>query len=106
MLARLRSFDRTGHMQMVGKRIVDRVDVGIGQKVFVRAVSLRNSQRSGGFLRLGLIPRSDGDDAGPLSPLHGRDDFLEPDSRSTENSPANLVRHSRHDIGYGSNLKG
>jgi hypothetical protein len=39
VFAGLRGLDGPWHVQLVGKGIVDGVDIGIGQKLFVRAVS-------------------------------------------------------------------
>ena len=49
MLARLGGLDRPGNVQMIGKRIVDGVDVGVGKKLFVGAVGGGNTQRGGGL---------------------------------------------------------
>ncbi len=38
VFAGLRGLDGPGHVELVGQGIVDRVDVGIGEELFVRAV--------------------------------------------------------------------
>ena len=43
VLAGLRGFDGPGDVQVVGERIVDGVDVGVGEECFVGAVSLGNA---------------------------------------------------------------
>ena len=41
VLAGLGGLDRPGHVQVVGQRIVDRVDLGVGQELLVAAVAAR-----------------------------------------------------------------
>jgi hypothetical protein len=86
-------------MKLIGKRIVDSVDIGVGEKFFVRAVGRGNAEGRRGFLSFRKIAGCDGDNTGVLSLLHGRDHLLETDGGGAENSPAELVGHGGHDKG-------
>src|SRR3954467_9231690 len=44
MLPRLDRLDRPGDVQVVGQRVVDRVDLGIGQQRFIGIMSLWDAQ--------------------------------------------------------------
>ena len=68
VLARLRGLDRPRHMQVVGQRIVDGVDVRVGEQLFVRAVGRGNAERGRLLLRLRKIARGDGNDCGKFAP--------------------------------------
>ena len=81
MLAGLGGFDGPGDMKLIGKRIVDGVDVGVGEKFFVGAVSRGNAMGGRCLLSLREIAGCDGGDTGVLALLHGGDDFLETDAR-------------------------
>ena len=93
MLARLGGLDGPGNMEMVGQRIVDGVDVGVGQQLFVGAVGGGNAERGRGLLRLGQIARGDGNDGGMFALLHAGDHFFQANVGGAEDSPANLVGH-------------
>ena len=99
MLAGFGGFDGPGDVELIGKRIVDGVDIGVGEKFFVRAVSRGNAMGGRCLLSLREIAGCDGDDAGVLALLHGGDDFLEADGGGAENSPAELVGHGGNDKG-------
>ena len=58
------------HVQMVGQRIVDGVDFGIGQQLLVAAVRLGDTELAGRFRRLGRVAGSDGGDLGHRAALH------------------------------------
>ena len=51
-------------MQMVGQRVVDGVDIGIGEQLFVGAIGFGNAELVGGGLGAAEIARGDGDDFG------------------------------------------
>ena len=89
VLAGLERRDRPGHVQVIGQRVVDRVDVRIGQQFFVRAVGLGDAQS----FRPRLGPGPDRARRWPRSrscaaALHGRNDFLDADLGRAQNSPA------------------
>ena len=44
VLARLERADRPRHMQLVGQRIVDRLDLGVGQQVFVGSIGAGDAE--------------------------------------------------------------
>ncbi len=92
MLTGFGGSDSPRDVEMIGKRIVDSVDIRIGEKSFVRAVRRGNAQGGGRLLRLRKTARCDGGDAGVLALLHGGDDFPA-DAGGAENSPAKLVGH-------------
>ena len=50
VLAGLRCSERERHMEMIGQRIVDGLDLGVGQHLFIGAIGLGNTQFSGPFL--------------------------------------------------------
>ena len=78
-------------MQVVRQRIINRIDIRIGQQLFVRTVSARNRKFARGRFRLGAIARSDGGDFSELALLHGRNYFDGGDARHAEHSPTNLA---------------
>ena len=59
VLARLRRSDRPRHMQMIGQRIVDGVDLRILQQILVRPVRFGETQRPRRLLRPALVARGD-----------------------------------------------
>ena len=91
MLAPLGRLDRPRHVQMVRQRIVDGVDVLVGEQLLVRSVRLRNAQFRRRSLRLLEISRRDGRDFRPLATLHGRDDLVGRDLGHAEHAPTNLA---------------
>src|ERR1700678_4564559 len=92
MLARLGGLDGPRHMVLVGQRIVDGVDLGVGEQILIRSVGLGNAQCLSRVLRLDQITRGDGRDHGQLAFLHPRNHFLDADVGGAEHSPANLSR--------------
>ena len=78
MLASFGSFDGPRDMEMIGKRIVDGVDIRVSEEFFVRAVSRGNAESGRRLLGLRQIAGCDGGDTGVLALLHGRNHFLEP----------------------------
>src|SRR5208337_1306098 len=75
VLASFGSSDGPGDMEMIGKRIVDGVDIRISDEFFVRTVSRGNTKSSRRLLGLRQAAGGDGDDTGVLTLLHGGDDF-------------------------------
>jgi len=57
MLAGLGGLDGPGNVKLVGKWIVDSVDVGVGEKFFVGAVGASDAMGGRGLLRLRKIAR-------------------------------------------------
>ena len=62
VLAGLGGLDGPGHVKLIGQRVVDGVDFGVGEQLLVGAVGLGNAERGCRLLRLGEIARSDGGD--------------------------------------------
>jgi hypothetical protein len=78
------------NMQLVGQRIVDGVDVGIGEQLLVGAVGRGNPELGGCLAGFGEIARGDGGDGGELALLHGGDHFFEADVGGAEHAEAKL----------------
>ena len=74
-------------MEVVGQRIVDGFDVGIGDQLLVRPVSLGDAKVSGHLLRSREITGRDGGDLAELAALHSGDDLLASDLGRAENAP-------------------
>ena len=89
MLAGLGGADGPGNVKLVGQRVVDGVDVWVGEQLLIGAVGRGNAQRRRGLLRRGQIARGDRADGGVLPALHAGNHFLETDCGGGENSPAN-----------------
>ena len=104
VLAGLGGLDAPGNVKMVGKRIVDRVDIGIGQKLLVRAIGRGNAKRSRRLPGLGKIARCNRGHSGVFALLHRWKDFLEADVCGAENSPAEFVVHENYDTKSTQNL--
>ena len=92
VLAGFSGSDGPGDVEVIGQRIVDGVDIGVGEKFFIRAVGRGNAQGGCRLLGLRKTARCDGDDTGVLASLHGGDDFLGR-CGGAENSPAQLAGH-------------
>ncbi len=93
VLAGLGGLDGPGDVEVVGKRIVDGVDVGVGEELFVAAVGSGDVEGSGGGFGFCEVARGDGGDRGELSLLHGRDHLLEADGGGAEDAPAKFSWH-------------
>ena len=93
VLARLRRLHRPGNVQMVGQRIVDGVDVRIGQELLVGTVALRYPQRLGGRGGARRISRGDRGHLRKLTLLHRRDNLLNSYLRDSKDSPPDLGTH-------------
>ncbi len=102
MLARPRRRERERDVQMVGKRIVDGIDVRIGKHLLIRAVgaSLRQTQSGQRAFGTAAIARSERDYL-RMRRFHdpGRD-FRHADIGCRNNSPANFaIRHHQLPLG-------
>ena len=81
------------HVQVVRRRVVNHVDVGIGDQRLVAAVRLRDPER------VGLSPRGllgagrDRDDVNESQATH-RVDVVHPDKARADQTHANACRHS------------
>jgi hypothetical protein len=94
VLACLRRPECERHMQVVGQRIVDCLDLGIGEQSFIRVVSFGNAERSRGFARAIASARGDRADLAPFTFLHSRKYFLRPDASRAEHAPDDFL-HGR-----------
>lgn len=95
MLAGLGGFYCPGNVKLIGKRIVDGVDVGVGEKFFVGAVRGGNVMGSRCLFRLREIAGRNGYYARVFPLLHGGNDFPEADGGGAEDSPAKFLGHGR-----------
>ena len=93
VLAGLQRADRPGDVQLVGQRIVDRLDRRIGEQLLIGAVGAGDAERGGRRPRLGEIARGDRVDARDLAALHGGNDLLEADIGGAEHAPRDFTRH-------------
>jgi len=62
-----------GHILVVGQRVVDGLNVGVGKEFGIGAVGLGDTQRVSHLLRLRQRAGGDGTDVALLALLHGRD---------------------------------
>ena len=83
-------------MQVIGERVVDRLDFGIREKLFVGTVGFGYAQLSGGFLCFAQLPRRDGGDFAAFTILHCGNHFLHGDRRHSQHTPLNLC--STHSV--------
>ena len=93
VLARLRRFDRPGHVQLVRQRIVDGINLRVSQQLLVGPIGLGEAERARCLLGPAQVPRRDRGDLAEFAFLHSRYDFLDSDSRGAQNSPAYFVSH-------------
>ena len=103
VLARPGRLDRPGHVQVVGQRVVDGFDLGIGQQFFVAAVRPRHADRRGRLSRLGERPRGERAKLDQRRLPRRGDGRHEGEVAGAEHAPANgrdarglLVVHGRH----------
>src|SRR5579863_5872842 len=96
MFAGFRRFDRPRHMHLIRQRVVDRVDVRVGEQLFIRSVRRYTPQRVGRLPSFVQVARCNGCHGGELAMLHGRQYLLESDIGSAESTPAKLLRHASH----------
>ena len=73
VLVRLERADRPGHVQMVGQRIVNGVDVAVGEQFLVRAVGLFDAELGGDRLGPRQVARGNGRDGAELAAIGGRE---------------------------------
>ena len=78
---------RQRHVQVVGQRVVDRLDLGIGEQRLVRAVGAWNAECRGGGARTRLVPRRDRADLDERTLPHAGQDALAADLRRGEHAP-------------------
>src|ERR1700686_1866496 len=90
VLARFGRLDGPGYVKVIGKRVVDYVNLWVGNKLFIRAVDLFDSEGAGWLFRLGAISRGDCRDVRQLALLHGGDDFLDADCGGAQHTPADF----------------
>ena len=91
VLARGRGLQRERHVQVIGQRIVDRLDLGIGEQRFVRAVGLGNAERVGGVRGAGLVARGDRPDLEQAALQHAGQHALPPDLRGAQHAPDHFL---------------
>ncbi len=96
MLAGFQRLDRPGHMQVVGQRVVDRLDGGVGQQRLVAPIRLRYAGRPRGGLRRGQGARGDGTQLDQRAGQHRRDHVLQPDLRGAQHAPHNRFHGVLH----------
>jgi hypothetical protein len=87
VLAGLQRLHRDRDVQVVGQRVVDRLDLGIGQQRLVGAIGLRDAELLGRRLGPRLVARRDAGDDDALGLQHGRDDFLHADLGRADDAP-------------------
>src|ERR1039457_2828627 len=85
---------RPGHVQVIGQRVVDRLDLRIGQQFLVGTVGFGNAEGGGRLLGLRQVARGYGGDLAPLAPLHGGYDLLHGYIGGTQNAPTDFAHHS------------
>ena len=101
VLAGFGGADGPGDVELVGKRIVDGVDAGVGEEFFVGAVGGGDVELGGDGAGFGQVAGGDGGDCGKLAALHGGDDFSDADAGSGENAPADFFVHGNRVQGAG-----
>src|ERR1022692_684592 len=85
---------RPGHVQVIGQRVVDRLDFRIGQQFLVGTVGFRNAEGGGRLLGLRQVARGDGGDLAPLATLHGGYDLLHGYIGGAQDAPTDFAHHS------------
>ena len=93
VFARLDGADRPGHVQVIGQRIVDNLDVAVGQQLLVRSIRPGNAGRRRGRARLLRISRGNRRHLRPPAAVHCRDDFLHRDLGDAEHAPPDFLSH-------------
>ena len=93
MLARFGCLDGPRHVQMIGQRIINDVDLGIGQQLFVRTVGAPDPQILRRFLRFGEIARRNGGDFRKLAMPHAWNDAAHRNSGHAQNTPAEFFHN-------------
>ena len=90
VLARLQGLDRPGHVQVVGQRIVDRLDLGIGQQLLVGAIGLGNAQFGGRGRALSRFRDADGHQINSTRPAAWQAGLWSCRYRRYSNAPADF----------------
>ncbi len=100
MLARCGGLQRQWHVEMVRQRVVDGLDLRIGQQLLIRAVCFRNTERirglTGGFRRA----RGDRPNLEQFALLHAGQHSLQSDLRGADDTPGDFLhgkQASQHD---------
>ena len=87
MLTCPRSHQRQGYVLVIGQGVVDRLDFGVGQQLFVAAVGLWDTQFVGQCAAPLQIARGDGADVAVLRRLHTGNHFFPADAGGAEHAP-------------------
>jgi hypothetical protein len=91
--ARRRRRERPLRMKVVRQRIVDRVDVGVGEQCGVIVVHPWDTEARGDFSRArGVAARDRGDDA-VARRIRSRNEAFHADVRRAQDAPSNALRH-------------
>ncbi len=93
MLARFGCANRPRHVHVIRQRIVDEIDGGIGQELFVGAVRGGDAELRRGFLCAGQIARGNRRDFGAFAFLHRGNHFHSADFGDAQYSDADLFCH-------------
>jgi hypothetical protein len=93
MLAGLRRLHGPGHVEMVGERDIDRLDLGVGQERLVAVVGAWDAELTGGGLGQRPLAGSNCDHLAVMAALHGWDHLFTGDPGRTENAEFQL-RHA------------
>ena len=93
--------NRPRDVKMIGQRVVDRLDVGIGEQFFVRSVQLRYSQRRRRGRSFFRVSRCDRRHVTPFPRLHRRHDLLDRDTSSSEHTPTHFFHAHIIDPAWG-----
>jgi hypothetical protein len=70
------SFDRPWDVKVIRQWIVDNVNLRVGEKIFIGAEDLFDSESAGRFFRFGVVARGDCGYVRQFAQLHGGDDFF------------------------------
>ncbi len=98
MLSGSEGLDGQGRVQVVRERVVDRVDIRVGEQRLVRSVGLGDSEGRGGLPGPGLVPGRERDDLAPLAGLHGRDDLVAGDLGGAQDTPSDCFLHGSYPL--------
>ena len=90
VLAGLDRLNRERHVQVVRRRDVDRVDLGVGQHRLVRPVHPGNAELRGRNLGTDQVARGDPDEGRVPALLHAGNDFDETDIGGADDAPADF----------------
>src|SRR5215472_8328708 len=104
MLPCSRGFDGPGHVQMIGKRIIDGLDFRVGEEFIVRAVGLWDSELRRCSFRFGQLAGSDGCNFAPFAFLHRGNDFSHRDSGHSQHTPFDLLAGHSISLAFGATL--